>query len=58
VARFLALLELYRELAVSFEQIEPLGELHVNWTGSDEGDVAVGDDYQGAPQPDGDENSD
>jgi segregation and condensation protein A len=58
VARFLALLELYRELAVSFEQIEPLGELHVNWTGSDEGDVAVGDDYQGAPEPDGEQNSD
>ncbi|MFC4059994.1 segregation and condensation protein A [Planomonospora corallina] len=45
VARFLAVLELYREAAVSFEQVEPLGELHVTWTGSDEGDVAVADDY-------------
>jgi segregation and condensation protein A len=35
VARFLALLELYREQAVSFEQIQPLGELHVTWTGPD-----------------------
>jgi segregation and condensation protein A len=33
VARFLALLELYREQAVSFEQMTPLGELHVTWTG-------------------------
>ncbi|GLW12267.1 segregation/condensation protein A [Microtetraspora sp. NBRC 13810] len=45
VARFLAVLELFREAAVSFEQIEPLGELHVTWTGSDDGDVAVTDDY-------------
>ena len=33
VARFLALLELYREDAVSFEQVAPLGELYVTWTG-------------------------
>ncbi|MBG0817483.1 ScpA family protein [Planomonospora sp. ID82291] len=45
VARFLAVLELFREAAVSFEQLEPLGELYVTWTGSDEGDVAVADDY-------------
>ncbi|WP_307802167.1 segregation and condensation protein A [Actinomadura violacea] len=50
VARFLALLELYRERAVTFEQLEPLGELHVTWTGTDEGDVAVGDDYEGSPE--------
>ncbi|GLW93571.1 segregation and condensation protein A [Actinokineospora globicatena] len=33
VARFLALLELYREATVLFEQVDPLGELHVEWTG-------------------------
>lgn len=56
VARFLALLELYREHAVAFEQIEALGELHVTWTGSDDGDIQVGDEYEGAPpQPDEDE---
>ncbi len=33
VARFLAVLELYRDGAVTFEQIVPLGELHVRWTG-------------------------
>ncbi|UJW31415.1 segregation/condensation protein A [Saccharothrix sp. AJ9571] len=33
VARFLALLELYRESTVQFEQLEALDELHVRWTG-------------------------
>ncbi|MEO5921960.1 MAG: ScpA family protein [Pseudolysinimonas sp.] len=32
VARFLAVLELYRHAAVSFEQVEPLGELTLRWT--------------------------
>ncbi|MBG0829628.1 segregation/condensation protein A [Planomonospora sp. ID67723] len=45
VARFLAVLELFRESAVSFDQVEPLGDLHVTWTGSDDGDVVVADDY-------------
>jgi segregation and condensation protein A len=36
VASFLALLELYREGAVSFEQVAPLGELYVTWTGPDD----------------------
>ena len=34
VARFLALLELYREGAVAFDQVTPLGELWVRWTGT------------------------
>ncbi|MBM7804530.1 segregation and condensation protein A [Geodermatophilus bullaregiensis] len=33
VARFLALLELYRQQRVVFTQLTPLGELHVRWTG-------------------------
>jgi segregation and condensation protein A len=33
VARFLVLLELYRQQRVTFEQLTPLGELHVRWTG-------------------------
>ncbi len=39
VARFLALLELFREGLVAFEQVEALGELTVRWTGTagDEG---------------------
>ena len=32
VARFLAVLELYRHAAISFEQLEPLGELTLRWT--------------------------
>ena len=33
VARFLALLELFREGAVGFDQVSPLGELTIRWTG-------------------------
>jgi segregation and condensation protein A len=55
VARFLAVLELYREKAVSLEQSEPLGELFITWTGSAEGEVVVGDDYTGRPRETGDE---
>lgn len=34
VGRFLALLELYRAQAVTFEQPEPLGVLQISWTGN------------------------
>jgi segregation and condensation protein A len=47
VARFLALLELYREGAVAFDQVSPLGELTVRWTGAVEGDVDVIDEFDG-----------
>ena len=50
VARFLAILELYRRDAVMFEQAEPLGELRVEWTGSDFSDEdlsTLGGDYDG-----------
>lgn len=45
VARFLALLELFREGVVQFEQAAALGELSIRWTGSDEGEVEVEDEY-------------
>ncbi|WP_396046794.1 segregation and condensation protein A [Aeromicrobium sp. UC242_57] len=45
VARFLAVLELFREGAIAFEQATPLGDLHVRWTGTDEGDIDVGDEF-------------
>ena len=35
VARFLALLDLYREQRVAFDQASALGELTVRWTGAD-----------------------
>jgi segregation and condensation protein A len=47
VARFLALLELFREGAVSFDQVTPLGELTIRWTGADDGDVSVEDEFEG-----------
>ncbi|WP_245951215.1 segregation and condensation protein A [Phytoactinopolyspora halophila] len=42
VARFLALLELYRERVVAFEQVNPLGELTIRWIGDDDDDTPVG----------------
>jgi len=48
VARFLSLLELFREGAVSFDQVTPLGELTVRWTGGDE-DIEIKDEFDGAP---------
>ncbi len=50
VARFLALLELYREGAVAFDQVAPLGELTIRWTGGS-ADVTVEDDYDGGSGP-------
>jgi segregation and condensation protein A len=41
VARFLALLELYREKAVVLDQEEALGLLQVRWTGERETDVPL-----------------
>ena len=45
VARFLALLELYREGVVRFEQVISLGELQVTWVGSAEGEIEVSDEF-------------
>jgi segregation and condensation protein A len=45
VARFLALLELFRDGAVAFEQLTPLGELTVRWTGGDEQDWMISDEF-------------
>jgi segregation and condensation protein A len=41
VARFLALLELYREGAVAFDQVAPLGELHVRWVAGETADAEL-----------------
>src|SRR4051812_14041657 len=53
VARFLALLELFRENAVAFDQISPLGELSVRWTGGEGRDGVADfriDEFEGAPE--------
>lgn len=52
VARFLSLLELFREGAVAFDQVTPLGELSVRWTGASEGDVEINDEFDGTPVDD------
>lgn len=50
VARFLALLELYREGLVGFEQIQALGELTVRWTAVGDAPVELDiDEYGGGP---------
>ena len=51
VARFLALLDLYRAAVVVFDQADPLGELHIRWTGGSEQSTAV-------PAEGGEENED
>jgi segregation and condensation protein A len=48
VARFLAVLELYRHAAIHFEQIEPLGELSIRWSAehwSEDNLANLGSDY-------------
>ena len=45
VARFLALLDLYRQGNLRFHQVIALGELQISWTGSDEGDVEITDEF-------------
>ncbi len=45
VARFLALLELFREGAVAFEQLTPLGELTIRWTGSYDGELDISPEF-------------
>ncbi|MGW5864057.1 segregation and condensation protein A [Streptomyces sp. NPDC055239] len=54
VARFLALLELYREKVVELDQESALGELMVRWTGGDgDGEPTVTDEFDRAPDPPG-----
>jgi segregation and condensation protein A len=50
VARYLNLLELFREGAVAFDQVTPLGELTVRWTGTEEGEVVIEDEFDGDPE--------
>jgi len=48
VARFLAVLELYRGAFIGFEQLEPLGELTIHWSAehwSDDSLANLGADY-------------
>jgi segregation and condensation protein A len=50
VARFLAVLDLYRDKRVSFEQDAPLGDLYITWLGGDDSvDVEPGADATSEP---------
>jgi segregation and condensation protein A len=58
VCRFLALLELFREQAVVFEQPTPLAELTIRWTGSDDRPVTISDEFDAPPDKATDEATD
>jgi len=45
VARFLALLDLYRQGVLRFDQVIAMGELQISWTGSDSGEVEITDEF-------------
>jgi segregation and condensation protein A len=51
VARFLALLELFREGVVAFDQVTPLGELTIRWTGDEDAEIEINDEFDGTPLP-------
>lgn len=50
VGRFLALLEMFREALVAFEQMAPLGDLTIRWTGTDDGEIELHDEYDSAEE--------
>lgn len=50
VVRFLAVLELFRSGQITFEQMGPLAELHLRWTGGDEVELAGVDEYDVQPE--------
>lgn len=61
VARFLALLDLYRQGNLRFEQVIALGELQISWSGPDEGEIETTDEFDipvviSDEKTDGDEN--
>lgn len=45
VARFLALLDLYRQGALRFDQVVALGELQISWIGPSMGDIEAGEEF-------------
>ena len=54
VARFLALLEMFRDGVIAFDQVAPLGELTVHWTGPDADwtGANLSEEYESAPAAD------
>ncbi|WP_026819681.1 segregation and condensation protein A [Arthrobacter castelli] len=54
VARFLALLEMFRDSVISFDQVAPLGELTVRWAASDGSwnNEGISGEFDDGPVPD------
>lgn len=55
VARFLALLDLYRQGALRFDQVVSLGELQISWIGPDTGVIEAGEEFDVPVIPEEDE---
>jgi len=55
VARFLGLLELYKEGQIRFEQVVALGELQITWVGSSTGEILISDEFDIPPVVEEDE---
>lgn len=51
VARFLALLELFRDGSVAFDQLTPLGDLRIRWIGSADDAVVISDEFDAELAP-------
>ena len=45
VARFLSLLDLYRQGVLRFDQVAAMGELQISWVGRESGEVEVSDEF-------------
>ena len=45
VARFLALLDLYRTGALRFEQLEAFTDLQITWVGPETGEISVSEEF-------------
>ena len=45
VARFLALLDLYRTGSLRFEQLEAFTDLQISWVGSESGEITVSEEF-------------
>lgn len=51
VARFLAILELFRESQITLEQEAPLQDLYIKWVGQSEGDIELTDEFDSEISP-------
>ena len=56
VARFLALLDLYRTGSLRFEQLEAFTDLQISWIGSESGEIAISQEFDQTVTPEEAEN--